>query len=308
LDIIKRRSKGNVYRKLLANFLINLLNLNYKSNITLSQEYVRVSEEYYKLKEFARITNLSRKLLLLYEKNELLIPDTIDQNNSYRYYSCKQVQKASLLSLLRKLDIPLKDLSAIINNQISINSYFEKTKKRNSLIKEFNRIQHALQILSLSEKSSNFLASNVELSFLPKRNILYSEAWGAPNSIQLYFTLLFRYMAKIGINCIDYSFTWYMKDSSKNLLHFRTCCPVSGYFETGQKEIKCDVFPEGRVAKIRHFGNYTTLKESYAALHNSASTKDCKFTGDFIETYIVTGDSRYCDSSMFITDIAGVVQ
>jgi DNA-binding transcriptional MerR regulator len=288
--------------------LKNLLNLKELLNLTLSQEYVIVQETTYKLKEFARITNLSRKLLLLYEKNELLVPDTVDQNNGYRYYSSKQVQKASLLSLLRKLDIPMKDLSAIVNNTISINSYFEKTKKRHSLIKEFNRIQHALQIVSLSEKSNNILAPDVELSFIPKKTILYSEAWGAPNSIQLYFTLLYRYMAKNGISSIDYAFTWYMKDSSKNLLHFRTCCPVSGYFETGQKEFKCDVFPEGRVAKIRHIGNYSTLNESYTTLHNYLSTKEYKFTGDFIETYLVTGDSRYCDSSMFVTEIAGVIQ
>jgi DNA-binding transcriptional MerR regulator len=277
-------------------------------NLTLSQGYVLVKETTYKLKEFARITNLSRKLLLLYEKSGLLVPDTVDPNNSYRYYSNKQVQKASLLSLLRKLDIPMKDLSAIVNNSISINTYVEKTKKRQSLIKELHRIQHALQILTLSEKSNNFFASDVELSFHPKKTILYSEAWGAPNSIQLYFTLLFRFMAKMGINGTDYAFTWYLKDSSKNLLHFRTCCPVSGYFETGHKEFKCDVIPEGKVAKIRHIGNYSTLDETYIMLYDYFSKNECKFTGDFIETYLVTGDSRYCDSSMFVTEIAGVIQ
>jgi len=262
---------------------------------------------FYKLKDFARITNLSRKTLLLYEQNGILEPEKVDEKTSYRYYSSTQIRKASMLSLLRNFEVPIKDLKSIFDGSISIASYFEQSKKRVEYVRYLNKIQNSLQILSQCEKNNSMFSSEPEVCVLPKKAVLFSEVWGTIKDIQLHFALIFRYMQQYGIAASDSSFTWYFQDSTRYRLHVKTCCPVTAIFETGNKEIKCELFPDVKVARLRHFGSYATLHQTYSLLDKLLTEKDWKKSGEYLETYIVTGDPRYCDSSTFVTEVAGVL-
>jgi effector-binding domain-containing protein len=201
----------------------------------------------------------------------------------------------------------LKDLKSITDGTVSIVDYFERSNKRVELSRDLARIHHALYILSLGEKCRTFFSSAPEVTLLPKKAILFTEAWGTTKDIPLYFALIYRYMQQNAIIAVDHSFTWYFKDSTTSKVHMKTCCPVSGFFETGHKEIKCEIFPEMKVARLRHFGDYSTLGETYRMLNEGIEKNEWEKNGEIIETYVITGDTRYYDSSIFVTDIAGVL-
>ena len=63
---------------------------------------------------FSRRSLLSVKALRLYDEMGLLRPEHVDPSSKYRYYSEAQLETARLISLLRKLDVPLADISMII--------------------------------------------------------------------------------------------------------------------------------------------------------------------------------------------------
>jgi len=56
---------------------------------------------------FAARTRLSRKALRLYDELGLLRPESVDPQTGYRSYVPQQVQRARLIGLLRRLDLPL---------------------------------------------------------------------------------------------------------------------------------------------------------------------------------------------------------
>ena len=64
--------------------------------------------------EFAAATWLSPKALRLYDRNGLLCPDSVDPVNGYRKYSPGQVQVARLISLLRRIDMPLAEIADLL--------------------------------------------------------------------------------------------------------------------------------------------------------------------------------------------------
>lgn len=64
---------------------------------------------------FARRTLLSIKALRLYDEMGLLRPDRIDASSGYRYYSESQIERARLISLLRKLEVPLAEIATIVD-------------------------------------------------------------------------------------------------------------------------------------------------------------------------------------------------
>jgi DNA-binding transcriptional MerR regulator len=64
--------------------------------------------------EFAARTRLSPKALRLYDRLGLVRPARTDPATGYRRYAQDQVAAARLVALLRRLDMPLADIAAII--------------------------------------------------------------------------------------------------------------------------------------------------------------------------------------------------
>lgn len=63
---------------------------------------------------FAHRTRLSRKALRLYDDIGLLPPAFVDGDTGYRYYRDDQVEPAKLVALLRRLDMPLDRIAAVL--------------------------------------------------------------------------------------------------------------------------------------------------------------------------------------------------
>jgi DNA-binding transcriptional MerR regulator len=63
---------------------------------------------------FAARARLSAKALRLYDRLGLLAPAYIDEVNGYRYYRADQVERARLVALLRRLDMPLARIAGIV--------------------------------------------------------------------------------------------------------------------------------------------------------------------------------------------------
>ena len=75
---------------------------------------------YFQIGEVSRITGLSKDTLHFYEKAGLLMPDYIDPENQYRYYSRKNLWQIDIITTCRKLSIPLEKVRQILsfrNNQ-----------------------------------------------------------------------------------------------------------------------------------------------------------------------------------------------
>lgn len=64
---------------------------------------------------FAARTRLSRKALRLYDEQGLLRPVAVDPRTGYRSYAAHQVPRARLIGLLRRLDLPLGQITALLD-------------------------------------------------------------------------------------------------------------------------------------------------------------------------------------------------
>ena len=86
----------------------------------------------YLIGSFSKLSNLSTKTLIWYDKIGILKPEYIDENNGYRYYGEKSLQKVLAIKYLQKLDFSLqeiKDFSADVLTQ-----KIEELNLRNKII------------------------------------------------------------------------------------------------------------------------------------------------------------------------------
>jgi DNA-binding transcriptional MerR regulator len=64
---------------------------------------------------FAARARLSPKALRLYDRQGLLPPAQVDASSGYRYYRAQQVERARLVALLRRLDMPLARIREVLD-------------------------------------------------------------------------------------------------------------------------------------------------------------------------------------------------
>jgi DNA-binding transcriptional MerR regulator len=97
---------------------------------------------------FSKRTRLSPKALRIYEEKGLLTPWTIDPDNGYRYFAESQLKQARLISLLRRLEMPLKLIAEMVRLEPEvaikeIGAYWEGVevdiKKRRKLARYLNQ-------------------------------------------------------------------------------------------------------------------------------------------------------------------------
>lgn len=63
---------------------------------------------------FSRRSRLSMKALRLYERQGLLVPDSVDSSNGYRWYRESQLATARLILMLRRIDMPLPAVADVV--------------------------------------------------------------------------------------------------------------------------------------------------------------------------------------------------
>ena len=69
------------------------------------------------IKEFAELTGVTVRTLRYYDKIGLLKPSFIDQNNGYRFYDEKSLERMQEILFYRELDFSLKSISEILSYQ-----------------------------------------------------------------------------------------------------------------------------------------------------------------------------------------------
>jgi len=267
-----------------------------------------MKEQEYKLKDFARLTNLSRKALLVYERKGLLLPERVDQKTGYRYYSRKQLRRAALLAFLRNLDVPLAHMIPMLEGKVNLREYFADNNRRMELIKQQIKVNHALQTIQICESSERLLNEKVELVILPQTAMLSLEGKGELKDVSLFFSLLVRFMTQYALRISAAPFTYYFKDCTPGKLHFKVCYPIESYISVQHSDIRCEIFPSTRTAILRHFGDYSNLYLTYGSLIDGIKEQGWACTGEYIESYVIFGDRKYTDSSTFVTTVAGILE
>ena len=138
--------------------------------------------------------------------------------------------------------------------------------------------------------------------------VISQEARSGVKDIPTYFSLLSRFLHQWNIPASGYPFTIYFKDSAPEKLHYKICYPVENYTPVQHPDLRCEVLSSMKVAFLYHFGDYETLYLTYNELREAMKKQGLNFTNEYLETYVISGDKKYTDSSTFLTTVSGILQ
>lgn len=119
-----------------------------------------VNNNLLRIKDFSKLTGLSRKALYIYDKHNILNPIFIHPDNDYRYYDQNQLLAAKRINLLKQAGFTLNEIREIVNEKLSdeeINNLIdEKLHLEMNKVKAANQAINQLEILSnMITKSNN---------------------------------------------------------------------------------------------------------------------------------------------------------
>jgi DNA-binding transcriptional MerR regulator/effector-binding domain-containing protein len=122
---------------------------------------------------FARRSHLSQKALRLYERQRLLVPAEVDGDTGYRRYRESQLRTARLVVLLRRLDMPLAEVRAIVGSTREeavdrIDAYWRRFE---------DRVAHQRELVAhlrvrLSDEGSTTMFDEVHQRDVPEQLVL----------------------------------------------------------------------------------------------------------------------------------------
>lgn len=265
----------------------------------------------YSIGDASKMTNLSNKTLRYYERIGLIIPDEVNEENGYRYYSKENLQDISIIKYYKQLGYTLNEIMEMKNstrecfNEIIVNfqEKIRELKEKEYKIKNSLRaINDWYELIKEGKYIKNFKCQNVNLKYLGNEKYIYKE-----------FEFDYDYRIKIlNVEWVNYLENIKNKITGPVILKFSNYRDkVNGLIKKVkiiQKPIKeienkniCEV-SGGIYASIYHIGDLKTINNSYEKIIFWAKENNVELEDISYERYVIDFWTTN-NSKDFITEI-----
>lgn len=127
--------------------------------------------------EFARLAQVSKRLLRYYDGIALFKPNNIDSTSGYRYYSAEQMSQLNRILALKDLGFSLDQVRQTIDNNITTDELqgmllLKKTEIEQQMRAELGRVRKIESRLQSIRNDESNLPSNVIIKQIPTQSVL----------------------------------------------------------------------------------------------------------------------------------------
>lgn len=260
--------------------------------------------------EFSRLTHLSAKALRHYHDVGLLLPERIDATG-YRRYGPAQVRQAQLIGRLRRLDMPVPDIKAVLAAP-------DDQRRDAAIAEHLQRMEDALGRTTQVVASLRALLSpdvrplSVEYRTVPAISVLAIRDqvrhqdisdWCAQAYPELYGALAAVGADPAGPAGAGYDTDFFELDVGEVIAFVPVAVSLRGG-PVGGGLGRCEplTLPEGRFAVAQHHGAYSEIDRTYGALGSHVAAHDAAQQNPIREHYLV-GPDHTPDPGQYRTEI-----
>lgn len=242
----------------------------------------------YSIGEFSQMTRASVKALRLYHEKGVLIPDFVDPESGYRYYSQDQIGEARVVANLKDLGFSLAEIKDVLDSCEEDGDLISRLQeKRRELEKRMSRFQDSISDIELvlSGRLSAWLEGDSGESIVEKRlpTVLLAghRMCGRYSDAGKGFRILGRRAGRqlVGKPMCLY-FDGEYRESDAN---FEPCFEVKQVVE--HADLHCREMPGGDALTLMYEGPYERLHESYAKLFAEVKRRELDIACPTREVY-----------------------
>jgi DNA-binding transcriptional MerR regulator len=247
--------------------------------------------EYLSTGEFAKLCDIPKHILFHYDQIGLFQPEIIKQNG-YRYYSFRQYDTFSIISALKRLGMPLKEIKKFMdkrNPNALISLLYQKSNEVSKEIARLKQIKDEIDALrDLTEEALNLEYNKIELVYHKEVYALRSPLMdrGTYNSYPDFISSLIDFRKSSNASMIDFlggALT------INNLLE-KKFNGFSYLYTKGENIHNKDTTllrKEGWYLQVYYKGSYQNISEMYAKIIEYAVNHGIKLGKYAYEEYLI---------------------
>ncbi len=276
--------------------------------------------ELYSVGQISAICNIPVKTIRYYNDIGLLLPEYVDPQNNYRYYTKKQIIDLNVIKHFRSSGFSLDDIRILIKREdLSLLKKMleEKLSLTHKKIQElkylYNKLELDIKYLEIGKDFSEYLLENkpevsneygIELKTIPVTSILFTRyrCESNPGSYVLRYAELNSLMDRHNLFRAGPYMAIYYDDYTQfdySNADVEVCLPVTGNL-TGSTNVR---YYGGFLAvTLLHKGPYNTMTESYRKALEWIERNKFQFIGQSTEKYIIDLSSTSFENN-YITEI-----
>ncbi|QYK67254.1 MULTISPECIES: MerR family transcriptional regulator [Paenibacillus] len=240
--------------------------------------------------QFAKVMGISKDTLFHYDRLGILSPE-FKAENGYRYYSINQIDVFKVISILKELEMPLKEIKEYLNKrspqelivllgkeEAMLNSKIKQLQKMKSIISEKKRITQA---------ATEIISTDIIIEEKKKEFLVVTEADPYTNDKSIYDSMI-KHEKYLNIYSIDASHTvGWMRDTKRVLANetfnydylFTRVSKKSNYSNFKREK--------GTYLIAYHTEGYSSVCDTYDRIINYAKDKSIELQGFFYEDVLL---------------------
>lgn len=245
--------------------------------------------EYLTTGQFANICGIAKHILFHYDEIGLFQPE-ITKENGYRYYSFRQIDTFSIISALKKLGMPLKEIKKFMDERNPTKLVELLEQKSEDVAKEIVKLENTKrEIDSLKELTESAMSSEyniIEIVYHKAMKAIRSTSMNDDNSFSNFETTLIEFRKNNNTSMIDFLGT---SLSVENILDGKLDNFSYIYTKTNNDDEGNDTLirKEGYYLQVYYKGSYNDIDKIYKEIIKYAEEHNIKLGANAYEEYMI---------------------
>jgi DNA-binding transcriptional MerR regulator/effector-binding domain-containing protein len=263
---------------------------------------------------FAKLTDLSPRLLRRLDERGLLSPEVVDPDTRYRYYSIGQTRLAGLIHLGRQMGLTIDQLAGLITAADHGDLHEHLARHREIAARRLAEQSRLLRLLDQELARSDGLTTyDVALKEAPPVLVVSAagsvrrthphDPWALEGALRRVGARAILHVARQGAEPDEHAVILYHTDFARDdEISFEVCIPVSHRLPDGAG-VECRELPAERLAFITFRGPYDTIWNAHVELLAWIAEHGYRAAGPVREVGIVV-DADTDDPREWVTELA----
>jgi len=247
--------------------------------------------EYLTTGEFAKICGIPKHILFHYDHIKLFQPEIIKENG-YRYYSFRQFDTFSIISALKRLGMPLKEIKKYMDERNPVKLVDLLEQKSNDVSKEIKKLKNTKReidsLKELTEKALSVEYNTIGTAYHKSMKALCSTLMDNDNdnSYPNFLTELIAFRNNSNASMIDFLGASLTIDNIRDK-RFDSFSFLYTKTNNADKKNNPLVRKEGWYLQVYYKGSYPRISEMYTEIMQYAKEHQINLGKNAYEEYLI---------------------